>query len=189
MRVARYAPSPNISIAMFSGGGLAFADAAMKRGEIALAEAPPGAHPDLTGLSCRYELIPAQRGLVLSLVVTPGERASPVTFRAAIKAITDIVEKTPDASRPIPGKGLRLKWPPSGVDLEARASRRAGEAVGWRKVKVLALTFLIFLVLHFKLRLGPFDAARYERELIDNSDFRKFDDSLAHGARLHARAC
>ncbi len=37
VRVARYGPSENISIAMFSGGGLAYADAAMKRGEIALA--------------------------------------------------------------------------------------------------------------------------------------------------------
>ena len=46
VRVARYAPSDNISIAMFSGGGLAWADAAMKRGEIAVPPAPPGAHPD-----------------------------------------------------------------------------------------------------------------------------------------------
>ena len=71
VRVARYAPSENISIAMFSGGGIAFADAAMKRGEIAVPPAPPGAHPDLSGLSCRYEEIPASRGLVLSLVVAP----------------------------------------------------------------------------------------------------------------------
>ena len=47
VRVARYAPSENISIAMFSGGGIAWADAAMKRGEIAVPPAPPGAHPDL----------------------------------------------------------------------------------------------------------------------------------------------
>src|SRR5436190_9806126 len=66
VRVARHAPSDNISIAMFSGGGMAWADAAMKRGEITVPNAPPGAHPDLAGLSCRYELIPAQRGLVLS---------------------------------------------------------------------------------------------------------------------------
>src|SRR5690348_16549849 len=54
VRVARYAPSENISIAMFSGGGLAYADAAMKRGEIVVPQAAPGAHPDLSGLSCRY---------------------------------------------------------------------------------------------------------------------------------------
>jgi len=40
---------------------------------------------------------------------------------AAVEAVTRIVEKTPDASRPVPGQGLRLKWPPQGVDLEADA--------------------------------------------------------------------
>ena len=35
---------------MFSGGGIAWADAAMKRGEIAVPPAPPGAHPDLSAL-------------------------------------------------------------------------------------------------------------------------------------------
>ncbi len=178
VRVARYAPSPNISIAMFTGGGLAFADAAMKRGDIALAPAPPGAHPDLTGLSCRYELIPSQRGQVLSLVVSPGERATPETFRAAIAAIAAIVEKTPDASRPIPGKGLRLKWPPAGLDLEVRASRRAGESIAARRAKVLAFTLFAYVVMRFGVRIGRFIPRKYERELIENSDFRKFDDSL-----------
>ncbi len=42
VRVARYAPSDNISIAMFSGGGLAYADAAAKRGEIAVPLAAGG---------------------------------------------------------------------------------------------------------------------------------------------------
>jgi hypothetical protein len=178
VRIARYAPSDNISIAMFSSGGLAFADAAMKRGEIAVPQAPPGAHPDLTGLSCRYELIPSQRGQVLSLVVTPGPRATPESFRAAVEAVTRIVEQTPDASRPLPGQGLKMKWPPAGLDLEARASRRAGESIGARKAKVLALTFLYFLIMHFKLRVGRFIPEKYVGELIENSDFRKFDDSL-----------
>jgi Protein of unknown function (DUF3095) len=178
VRVARYAPSPSVSIAMFSGGGLAFADAAMKRGEVAVPLAPPGAHPDLTGLSCRYELIPSQRGLVLSLVVMPGPRASPDNFRAVIEAITRIVEKTPEASRPVPGQGLRLKWPPQGVDLEARAARRAGESIQLRKAKVLALTLFYFLVMWSGLRMGRFIPEKYERELVENSDFRKFDDSL-----------
>lgn len=178
VRVARYGPSRNVAIAMFAGGGLAFADAAMKRGEIALPPAAAGAHPDLSGLSCRYELIPAQRGLVLSLVVMPGPRASPANFAQVVEAITRIVEQQPDAARPVPGQGLKLKWPPQGFDLEARASRRAGESVRARKVKVLALTFFYFLVMRFGVRLGNFIPEKYERELIENSDFRKFDDSL-----------
>ena len=62
VRVARFGPSPNLSYAMFSGGGLGWAEAAMKRGEFAVPAAPAGTQPDLTGLSCRFEEIPSARG-------------------------------------------------------------------------------------------------------------------------------
>ena len=39
VRVARFGPSPNLSYAMFSGGGLGWAEAAMKRGEFAVPKA------------------------------------------------------------------------------------------------------------------------------------------------------
>ena len=178
VRVARYAPSENISIAMFSGGGLAWADAAMKRGELAVPPAPPGAHPDLRGLSCRYEEIPASRGTVLALVVAPAPGAGLDAFRAAIEHIAIIVERTPDASRPVPGRRLRLTWPPAGAELEARASRRAGEPLWQRKTKVLVWTLFAFLVMRFNITVGSFIPAKYTCELVDNSDFRKFDDSL-----------
>src|ERR1700733_4923563 len=45
--VARYAPSANLSYAMFSGGGLAWADGAANRGAFAVAPAPPGPWPAL----------------------------------------------------------------------------------------------------------------------------------------------
>ena len=86
--------------------------------------------------------------------------------------------RTPGASRPVPGQRLRFTWPPSGADLEARASRRPGESVRARKIKVLALTFVYFVIMHFGIRIGSFIPAKYTRELIDNSDFRKFDDAL-----------
>src|SRR5438876_4489973 len=81
VRVARFGPSPNLSYAMFSGGGLGWAEAAMKRGEFAVAAAPPGTQPDLTGLSCRFEEIPAVRGLILSVLVVPAKGADPLMFR------------------------------------------------------------------------------------------------------------
>jgi hypothetical protein len=178
VRVARYAPSDNISIAMFSGGGLAWADGAMKRGEIAVPPAPPGSHPDLSGLSCRYELVPSRRGQVLSLVVMPGMDARPDEFRRVVEAVTRIVEKTPEASRPLTGTQLRVKWPPQGYDLEARAARRAGESVGVSMAKVLARTFLYFLIMRSGLPVGRFIPAKYTQQVVENSDFRKFDDSL-----------
>src|SRR3981189_603501 len=50
VRVARFAPSPNLSYAMFSGGGLGWAETAMKRGEFGGPAAAPGTHAELTGV-------------------------------------------------------------------------------------------------------------------------------------------
>src|SRR3954468_1743791 len=87
VRVARFGPSANLSYAMFSGGGLAWADAAMKRGEFAVNEAPDGTQPDLSGLSCRFEVMPAVRGLILSVLVMPAQGADPSAFRKVIEDV------------------------------------------------------------------------------------------------------
>ena len=42
VQVARFAPSPNVSYAMFTGGGLAYAERQMKAGEFGLTPAPRG---------------------------------------------------------------------------------------------------------------------------------------------------
>src|SRR6195256_3553524 len=81
VRVARFGPSPNLSYAMFSGGGLGWAEAAMKRGEFAVSKAHPGTQPDLSGLSCRFEEIPSARGLILSVLVVPALGADASAFR------------------------------------------------------------------------------------------------------------
>src|SRR5580693_5737697 len=123
VRVARFGPSANLSYAMFSGGGLGWAEAAMKRGEFAVAVAPGGTQPDLTGLSCRFEEIPSVRGLILSVLVVPMRGADAGAFRKVIEDVIALVERSPDAGRPVPSGGPEIRWPPKGVDYEARAQR------------------------------------------------------------------
>ena len=72
----------------------------------------------------------------------------------------------------------RLRWPPQGLDLEARAQRRAGESLPWRKAKLLVWTLLCFLIMRFNIKVGRFSPKKYAREVVENSDFRKFDDTL-----------
>src|SRR5450432_1662812 len=138
VRVARFGPSPNLSYAMFSGGGLGWAETAMKRGEFAVAPAPPGTQPDLSGLSCRFEEIPSVRGLILSVLVVPAQSADPLAFRKLIEDIIALSERSPDAGRPVPQEGPPLKWPPAGVGFEARAAR--GGSLLRRRAFVLANT-------------------------------------------------
>jgi len=176
--IARYAASDNIALAMFSGGGLAWADAAIKQGQFGVAASSSDARPDLSGLSCRFEEIPAVRGLILSMLVMPTADADPADIRQVIEAVIRFTEGNPDASGPVPQELPRLRWPPQGLDFEARAQRRAGESLKWRKAKVLVWTLLGFLIMRFNIRIGRFSPKKYARELVENSDFRKFDDTL-----------
>jgi hypothetical protein len=176
VRVARFGPSPNLSYAMFSGGGLGWAEAAMKRGEFAVPVAPPGTQPDLSGLSCRFEEMPAMRGLILSVLVLPAQGADPAAYRRLIEDIVALVERSPDSGRPVPPGGPPLRWPPAGFDLEARAQR--GGSLFKRRLGVLAYTLFAYCVLRFGIKLGAFVPQIYVRQVVENSDFRKYDDGL-----------
>ena len=176
VRVARFGLSANLSYAMFSGGGLGFAEAAMKRGDFAVPAAPSGTQPDLTGLSCRFEEIPSARGLILSVLVVPARGADPAAFRKVIEDIIVLVERSPDAGRPVPPGGPPLKWPPAGVDYEARAQR--GGPLFKRRAGVLTHTLFAYLIMRFGISVGGFAPKTYVQQVVENSDFRKYDDGL-----------
>src|SRR6266702_8124858 len=176
VRVARFGPSPNLSYAMFSGGGLGWAEAAMKRGEFAVPAAPSGTQPDLSGLSCRFEEMPSVRGVILSVLVVPARGADPAGFRKLIEDIIALVERSPDAGRPVPPGGPPLRWPPAGVEFEARAAR--GGSLLKRRAAVLTFTLFAYLVMRFGIKVGGFVPKTYVQQVVENSDFRKYDDGL-----------
>ena len=176
VRVARFAPSENLTYAMFTGGGLAFAEAAMKQGRFAVEAAPPGARPDLTGLSCRFEEIPSAHGVVLALLVIRGERTDAKAFRRVVDKLVLLVDRKGHA--PVPAQGPAFGWPPQGIDLEAHASRRPGESLQVKRAAALFRTLIYFLILRFRLRVGAFVPGLYLKQVVQNSDFRKYDDGL-----------
>ena len=175
--VARFAPSKNVSYAMFSGGGLAWADRAMKQGQFAVPAAPPGTRPDLSGLSCRWNDIPASHGLILSLVVAPVTNGDPA-FRKLVEELLAELESSSEVARPVPENAPGVGWPPPGLDLEARASRKSGQRLFMQRLRVGAGTLLAFMIMRFGIRVGGFDPKVYRREVVENSDFRKYDDNL-----------
>ena len=176
VRVARFGPSANLSYAMFSGGGLGWAEAAMKRGEFAVPVAPSGTQPDLTGLSCRFEEIPSTRGLILSVLVVPARDADANAFRQLIEDIIALVERSPDSGRPVPPGGPPLRWPPAGAELEARAAR--GGSLMKRRIVVHAFSLYAYLILRFGISIAGFVPKTYVQQVVENSDFRKYDDGL-----------
>lgn len=175
IRVARFAPSPDVSYAMFSGGGLGWAEVAIKRGEFAIAVGPEGAIPDLSGLSCRFEEIPSVRGLILSVLIVP-VRDADAAFRRAIEEIITLVERSPDAGRPVPAGGPGLRWPPKGFNLELRTMR--GKPALVRRAVLAGWTLFAYVLMRYRIRAGNFIPQKYISEVVANTDFRKYDDGL-----------
>jgi hypothetical protein len=176
LTVARYAPSAAVSYAMFSGGGMAWAERQMKLGHFSVSPSPPGLHPDLAGLSCRYAPIRSEQGVVLSVIVLPvGE--PDVDFSRLAARLLARLSRSDNEGRPVPAEGPTPALDPRSFDLEARAIRgELSRAAALAKTWVLAN--FSWLVLRFRVRVGAFVPEHYLRQTALNTDFRKFDDGL-----------
>jgi len=89
----------------------------MKEGRFSVEPGPIGARPDLSGLSCRFEEIATQRGVILSLIVIPASPGtSPRAFQAVVDAILQLSRRTaprpvvPCRTKDLPCDGFPLGW-------------------------------------------------------------------------------
>jgi hypothetical protein len=89
-----------------------------------------------------------------------------------IESVVTLVEQSPESARPVSDDGPPLRWPPQNFDLEARTIQGAS------RTRVLVKSLLYFLVMKSGIRVGGFSPADYLRQLVENSDFRKYDDGL-----------
>ena len=180
VRLARYSPSPDVAYAMFAGGGMTHAEERMKAGEYRLQPAVgDNARPDLDGLYCRFSEIPARHGVILSIVVLPGTDGDGERFAALSNDILAIAGGAGENGNPVPEAGPKQVWPPKGLEIEVRArAARTAEPLWRTRISVLLRTFLAHLTFLTRRVVGEFDPERYTRELVRNTDFRKFDDGL-----------
>jgi len=176
--VARYAASPHVRYAMFAGGGIRWAERQIKLGRFTLDEAPEGARPDLTGLSCNWEQIPSSLGVILTIMITPEVAFDDPRFIALVASLNALLADKSQSRCPLPAQGPPFRWPPTGLALLAIVQRRPGEAAWARKARLAVETLLAAFILWSGLRVGGFEPERYRREIVENADFRGYDDGL-----------
>ncbi len=180
VRVARYAPAPDVDYASFSGGGLTWLEAEMKAGRARLSgladragEAEP---PDLAGLSCRWSNFQATHCTIASVVVAPQAGVEETAFAAVARAVIAVTKNATTRSHPVPEPGPKAAFSLRGMALESRIAAQG--PMWWRKVK-LAFEFVgIWLLFRTGRRLGGFDPKLYRADVARNADFQKFDDGL-----------
>lgn len=178
VQVAKFAASQDVSYAMFAGGGLAWAEERLKSGLIGLAPAPPGSRPDLTGLSCRFRDLKSKHGLILSVLIRPIVRPDDPRFRLLVGDVLTLADQGPDGARPIPVfktlGGVRFR----SIGLNARLGRKPGQSRLGSLLDASYMTAVAAVMLGTGAQAGAFSAKTYLREVVANSDFRKYDDGL-----------
>jgi hypothetical protein len=177
VRLAWFEPNPQVRYAMFSGGGLVFAEREMKAGHFAIEAARPGQKPDLAGLTCRYMPVASRNGVILSLIVKRAESGNESEFARAVMEILAMLGALDRDGHPVPAEGPPVNWPPQGFDIEARASR-GSQSLARRKLKLGIVTAMSWFILKTGIKVGSFDPVHYRRQTTQNTDFRKFDDGL-----------
>ena len=177
VRVARFRVSPDVSYAMFAGGGASWAETQMKAGRYAIEPAPSGTRPDLAGLSCRWNPIEARNGEIVSIIAVPGMSGASAQFQMLVADVIAVAAEQSRGSHPLPAEGPPIRFNTKGVDVEARATAPAAKRFS-RKLAIIGQIALTFALDRLGLTAGGFDPKRYKIELSQNSDFRKFDDGL-----------
>jgi hypothetical protein len=116
--------------------------------------------------------------VIASILILPTTAGADTGFRDLIGRVLELTGDTARAGHPIPETGPALSWPPDGINLEVSARLAGGGSRFVRKLAVVFESAFAMIVLRLGLRLGSFDSATYKREVVANTDFRKFDDGL-----------
>jgi hypothetical protein len=181
VRVARLRISRDACLAMFAGTGLTQAERWVKSELDGPRYAVAASGPDqasFDGFECRWQPVSSRRGSVLSLLVLALEGREQDKARV-YKEVIEMLDRTLAGAlaRPVSIQGLKLTG-----DCTPEARLRSGSDTGGaynaakKHAKKQALIGRVLIGLG--AAAGGFDGKTYPRELVENTDFRKFDETL-----------
>ncbi len=182
--VARHRVSAHYVQCALHGGGAALVERCLKNGTLPaelLVASDVTAGADYRGLECRWAEIPSPHDETVAVIVdaTGSQAASLAVYRSVMERIRQIYGDA-EACRPVAGEGLRVTFARAALDSELglRGWRRGpiGRAVDRLRLRVVVLVG--WVLLRFGVRWRGTDWSTYRRDLVANTDFRKFDGSL-----------
>jgi hypothetical protein len=182
--VARFQSSPTYIQSMFAGGGMALAEKLVKDPHSTAYRIPDensAPSPDCSGMECRWNEIPSPHGETVAVLVqaTSREAAEDARIYRDVIATIDQHYGGEVRSHPVIADGLTLARAATltgerrvrtyGSGALSRLAYAAGLGLQQSIGRVLLVTGVPFAGVHW---------GRYRQEVVDNTDRRKFDDTL-----------
>ncbi len=185
-KVAKFSLSTDLSIALFSGNGFFEAEKKVKslEGTKYLLNSKNSLEEvvNLEGLECRWESFPSTRGEIVSVLV----KARSDKPEDAAKIYQEIIEEIEvicggkDEANPATLNKLKLNTRAKELAIEKKA-RSYGESFFKKTmylIKILFENFLGKFLMFLNLKALGIDWGLYKKQVVNHSDFWKFDDTL-----------
>ncbi|HSB79323.1 MAG TPA: DUF3095 domain-containing protein [Candidatus Methylomirabilis sp.] len=185
VQVAKYRVAGDDVLAMLRGEGVAEAERWVKMpgsAYLIAATDSPSTSANLSGLSCRWEPLHSAHGEMVSLLIQARlpEIQIDAYYAELYRKIRDILALTDEELNPVKADGLRMKWPPTDLEIESRTHAGSGRA--WSRVLAKLWTLLHSMggrvIFATGIRTPLINPKGYMRSMIQRSDFRKFDGML-----------
>lgn len=182
LQVGKFRASPHVTLAMFMGAGLSVAESWLKSPQDGRdANLGDGASlpPDLSGFECRWQPVKSRNGITVALLVSAtGEHIE--RQRTYRELLTHIETLLGQATPPLNPAEMHLRSPLGDFSTEAklRSNQRGGGGYERALRHTRRRVAIGQTLLATGASLGGFDARTYKNEVLENCDFRKFDDLL-----------
>ncbi|HEY6951282.1 MAG TPA: DUF3095 domain-containing protein [Bacteroidota bacterium] len=184
--VARYRVSENFVQAVFSGGGLQFAEELLKDpsagSQFRLQEGDAVPDADFSGLECRWKNVPSAHGEVVTVIIQAirktAERKN-ATYKSVIRKIAQIYG-TDAMCHPVREDDLTMTLSEKQLSGESRI-RSYGKGALYRVWYWFRIRFGVLSGWYYMKtgrRTKRMNWGDYKRQLVANTDYRKFDDKL-----------
>lgn len=184
--VARHRMSEYFIQAAFTGGGVEYAEKLIKDdvngSPYRLEINEPDAIADFSGLECRWDNVPSPRGETIALIVkaiAPAIEDETAIYSEIIEKVHEIYGDD-DQCRPVNTGGLRMTFNNRKLihEIKVRTFGKGKKArlLRWLQIRIQNVLGWIFMT--FDLHVGGVPWGNYKTDLVQNTDFKKFDGVL-----------
>ena len=177
LQIAKYLSSDNVTQAMLKGGGSTLAESLVKsRSEFRCEPSPVLSKTDIfTGLTCRWQPIPSQKGATLSVLIQPSQEADDTVLVNVIRQLEQILGGSFAAANPVRMQDARYHSFRHNLKRQLNVSDIRCNSTFLRTLFELLLTVPIFNFKLFRFMPGMHN---YHNKMPLHCDFKKFDDTL-----------
>lgn len=185
VKVAKFTLSPQVKLAMFRGDGLRLAEAQLKDPQLSaqlnIKYGPLKPRDDaFNGLECRWNPLKSKRGVAATIIVNAkGDEAQARAVYSDILLRIDAIMGR-ESINPVSLPTLSVTVSPRLLKTEMKvraATKGFFERLKYLVTVVITMT-LGYIFIKLNKPLKSFNPQKYLQEVISNSDYRKFDNSL-----------